>query len=60
MAVPRPFSVIGMAVPTSPHQDLRSLWGRQKRPFLISRLATSTWIGPHRSNNHGYGYQRDN
>ena len=60
MAVPRPVGVIGVAVRTSPHQDSRSFWIRQKRQSLISRLDTSMPRGPNLFNNHGYGYQRHN
>jgi hypothetical protein len=60
MAVPRPVSMIRVAVYTGTYQDSRSLWVRKERQSVSSRIDTSTLAGPHLSNNHSYGYQRGN
>ena len=60
MAVPRPVSVIGVAVPTSSHQNLGRLRIRREPQSPISRLDRSLVLAPHLCNNHGDGYQRGN
>ena len=49
--------MIGVAVPTSPHQDVRRLRIEYERQLLISPFDTNTLLRLHLSNDHGYGSQ---